>query len=78
VEKVKEPPVIVLKPETITVPEGDWARFAVRITGFPRPRVMWPLNGHTAQSTAVRKAIEGHRTEVHIDSESGGVLPEPF
>jgi hypothetical protein len=47
VEKAKEPPVIVLKPETITVPEGDWARFAVRITGFPRPRVMWLLNGHT-------------------------------
>ena len=32
----------------------------------------------TSQSAAVRKASEGHRTEVHIDSESGGVPPEPF
>ncbi len=27
---------------------------------------------------AVRKASEGHRTEVHIDSDRGGVPPEPF
>jgi len=27
--------------------EGEWARFCCRVTGFPRPRVMWILNGHT-------------------------------
>ena len=47
VEKPKEAPVFVLKPEDTQVVEGEWARFCCRVTGFPRPRVMWLLNGHT-------------------------------
>lgn len=27
--------------------EGEWARFCCRVTGHPRPRVMWLVNGHT-------------------------------
>lgn len=27
--------------------EGEWARFCARVTGHPRPRVMWLINGHT-------------------------------
>lgn len=46
-EKQKEKPVFVLKPESVQVMEGEWARFVTRVTGFPRPRVMWLLNGQT-------------------------------
>jgi len=46
-EKRKEPPQFVSKPEPVTVREGDLARFCCRVTGFPRPRVMWVVNGNT-------------------------------
>lgn len=46
-EKPKEKPVFVTKPEPFTTFEGDCARFCCRVTGFPRPRVMWLINGHT-------------------------------
>lgn len=45
--KPKFAPVFVHKPESVQVEEGEWARFCVRVTGHPRPRVMWLLNGHT-------------------------------
>lgn len=45
--KPRSPPVFVSKPESIQVEEGEWARFCVRVTGHPRPRVMWLINGHT-------------------------------
>lgn len=40
-------PIFVSKLEAQTVEEGEPARFCVRVTGFPRPRVMWLINGHT-------------------------------
>ncbi|XP_014485703.1 PREDICTED: titin [Dinoponera quadriceps] len=46
-EKVRSAPVFVSKPEPVTVEEGDWSRFCCRVTGHPRPRVMWIINGHT-------------------------------
>ncbi|XP_054275488.1 titin isoform X3 [Macrosteles quadrilineatus] len=46
-EKQKEKPVFVTKPEPYTTAEGEPARFCCRVTGFPRPRVMWLINGHT-------------------------------
>lgn len=46
-EKRREPPQFVSKPEPVTVREGDLARFCCRVTGFPRPRVMWLVNGNT-------------------------------
>ena len=46
-EKPPEAPQFVLKPEPCSVKEGDWARFCCRLTGHPRPRVMWLINGHT-------------------------------
>ncbi|XP_031367951.1 titin isoform X4 [Apis dorsata] len=46
-EKVRAPPTFVSKPEPVTVEEGDWSRFCCRVTGHPRPRVMWIINGHT-------------------------------
>uniref|UniRef100_A0A1B0EX34 Immunoglobulin I-set domain-containing protein n=1 Tax=Phlebotomus papatasi TaxID=29031 RepID=A0A1B0EX34_PHLPP len=45
--KPKQPPVFVSNPEPVTVEEGEWARFCARVTGHPRPRVMWLINGHT-------------------------------
>lgn len=45
--KQKEAPQFVTKPEPYTVAEGDWARFCCRVTGYPRPRVMWLINGKT-------------------------------
>ena len=46
-EVQKEKPVFVLQPKNVQVMEGEWARFCCRVTGYPRPRVMWILNGHT-------------------------------
>lgn len=45
--KPRTKPVFVSKLEPQTVEEGDPARFCVRVTGHPRPRVMWLINGHT-------------------------------
>ncbi|KAI5701651.1 hypothetical protein M8J75_011738 [Diaphorina citri] len=46
-EKPKEAPVFVSQPEAQKVQEGEPARFCTRVTGYPRPRVMWLINGHT-------------------------------
>lgn len=45
--KPRSAPLFVSKPEPCTVEEGEWARFCCRVTGHPRPRVMWLINGHT-------------------------------
>ncbi|CAG0890532.1 unnamed protein product [Cyprideis torosa] len=50
IPKAKERPEFVLPPEDFTVLEGDWARFVCRVTGYPRPRVMWLINGHTVMN----------------------------
>jgi titin len=47
IEKDKMKPTFVLSPDPVTVEEGEWARFCCRVTGHPRPRVMWLINGHT-------------------------------
>lgn len=45
--KPRSAPVFVSRPEPVQVQEGDWARFCCRVTGHPKPRVMWLINGHT-------------------------------
>lgn len=45
--KQKEAPQFVTKPEPYVAYEGDCARFCCRVTGYPRPRVMWLINGKT-------------------------------
>lgn len=52
-EKVRAPPTFVSKPELVTVEEGDWSRFCCRVTGHPRPRVMWIINGHTVVNVSI-------------------------
>lgn len=53
--KPKTAPIFVHKPESVQVEEGEWARFCVRVTGHPRPRVMWLLNGHTVVNVSKTK-----------------------
>ena len=58
-ERVREAPVFVTKPEPVTVNEGDWARFCCRVTGHPRPRVMWLINGHTIVNVSIQLIDRG-------------------
>ncbi|XP_024080936.1 titin isoform X2 [Cimex lectularius] len=51
-EKEKQGPVFVSHPEPVTVEEGECARFCCRVTGHPRPRVMWIINDHTVVNGA--------------------------
>jgi titin len=46
-------PCFVTKPEAQIVQEGDSARFCCRVTGYPKPRVMWLLNGHTVINVSI-------------------------
>merc|ERR1711936_492003 len=50
-------PCFVTKPEPQEVPEGDTARFCCRVTGYPKPRVMWLLNGHTVINGSKHKLV---------------------
>ena len=51
--KPKLAPAFVTKPEPFTVTEGEMARFCCRVTGHPKPRVMWVVNGHTVVNVSV-------------------------
>lgn len=46
--------MFVSLPEPVTVEEGEWARFCVRVTGHPKPRVMWLINGHTVVNVSCK------------------------
>merc|ERR1712226_1022560 len=50
-------PCFVTKPEAQTACEGDTARFCCRVTGYPKPRVMWLLNGHTVINGSKHKLV---------------------
>lgn len=54
--KPKTAPSFVMKPEPVTVEEGEWARYCARVTGHPKPRVMWLINGHTVVNVSCRVA----------------------
>lgn len=45
--KPRTAPTFVSHPDSTQVEEGEWARFCCRVTGYPKPRVMWLINGHT-------------------------------
>ncbi|ODN04243.1 Titin [Orchesella cincta] len=49
-ERAREAPNFVTKPDVVEVWEGDWAKFCCRVTGFPRPRVLWIVNGRTVMN----------------------------
>merc|ERR1711881_76557 len=50
-------PCFVTKPELQEVCEGEVARFCCRVTGHPKPRVMWLLNGHTVINGSKHKLV---------------------
>merc|ERR1712098_360312 len=58
-ETEKFKPCFVTKPEAVSTTEGGSARFCCRVTGYPKPRVMWLINGHTV--------INGSRHNVKRD-----------
>lgn len=39
------PPAFDLKPEPIQVEEGETAKFMAKVSGHPRPRLTWWVNG---------------------------------
>lgn len=39
------PPVFDLMPESVQVEEGDTAKFMCKVSGHPRPRLTWWVNG---------------------------------
>ena len=41
----KKAPVFDMLPEAVQVEEGETAKFMVKVSGNPRPRVTWWLNG---------------------------------
>lgn len=55
----KTPPVFVLSPEPQVVIEGDVAKFCCRLIGFPKPRVIWVINGNTV--------VQGSRYKLRYD-----------
>ena len=55
VENERFKPTFVTKPEPQTSCEGDTARFCCRVTGYPKPRVMWLLNGHTVINVSIEQ-----------------------
>lgn len=52
-------PVVVQNVEPLVILEGEVARFSCRIIGFPKPRVMWVLNGSTI--------VHGSRYKIRYD-----------
>lgn len=54
IEKARAKPSFVSSPDPVTVEEGEWARFCCRVTGHPRPRVMWLINGHTVVNVSFK------------------------
>lgn len=57
-QKPKKEPAFVSKPESIEVEEGEWARFCCRVTGHPKPRVMWLVNGHTVVNVSAELDLD--------------------
>merc|ERR1711881_467954 len=56
-ETEKFKPCFVTKPESVSTTEGGSARFCCRVTGYPKPRVMWLINGHTVINGSRHKLI---------------------
>merc|ERR1712029_1284447 len=56
-EAEKFKPCFVTKPESQEVCEGDSSRFCCRVTGYPKPRLMWLLNGHTVINGSKHKLV---------------------
>lgn len=51
-ERKREAPLFVTKPNPVEVWEGEWSKFCCRVTGYPRPRVLWIVNGKTVMNVS--------------------------
>lgn len=51
--KTKYPPSIDMKPEPVEVAEGEPAKFMVKVSGYPRPRVTWWVNGTMIMTVSI-------------------------
>jgi len=56
-EVERSKPCFMTKPEPVTAVAGTQARFCCRVTGYPKPRVMWLINGQTVINGSRRKLI---------------------
>lgn len=52
-EKLPTPPSIDLKIEPVETGEGEPAKFIVKVSGHPRPRVTWWVNGTIIASVSI-------------------------
>lgn len=51
------PPSIDLKPEPVETGEGEVAKFMVKVSGYPRPRVNWWVNGTVIMGVSMFEVI---------------------
>jgi titin len=51
-ERKREAPVFVTRPTEVEVWEGEWSKFCCRVTGYPKPRVLWIVNGRTVMNVS--------------------------
>ncbi|XP_060064415.1 titin-like, partial [Ylistrum balloti] len=61
------PPSIDLKPEPVETGEGEVAKFMIKVSGYPRPRVNWWVNGTVIMgSTRFKLRYDGmiHHLEI--------------
>lgn len=56
-KKRRYPPSIDLKPEPVEVGEGDQAKFMVKVSGYPRPRVTWWVNETQIVAVSIKSKI---------------------
>lgn len=43
-EPEPSPPKVELQLEDVSVNEGDLAKFMIKVTGYPKPRISWYIN----------------------------------
>lgn len=65
-QKARSAPVFVSRPDAVTVEEGEWARFCCRVTGHPKPRVMWLINGNTIVNVIIRIVIVNNLFQIFL------------
>ncbi|KAI6199682.1 hypothetical protein M3Y96_00652800 [Aphelenchoides besseyi] len=58
-ERKKEGPQFTIKPRNVQVTEGQPARFECAVSGHPKPKVIWYVNG--------TQALHGHRYLLNYD-----------
>ena len=52
-ERQREGPIFVTRPNEVEVWEGEWSKFCCRVTGYPKPRVLWIVNGRTVMNVSL-------------------------